>query len=337
MKMKLPRNKAIFLAHSLLFAFYSLSFAKSACAQTVESFTVAPARQELTVDPGESTAVTIKFFNRGETPASGLLKVADFIVEDKEGSPTILEGPSQISPRFAAASWVQLPYDRMTIAAEEKVTVQTKINVPSDARPGGRYIAIYFEPGAVIPAGEQDKQIAISPRIAGLVSLRVSGPITEKTDLIRFEAPKLSQYGPVMITSEIENQGDYHVRPKGTITIYDTFGKATERSLLDEENIFPDASRIYENEVGKQWMFGKYKAELAASYGETGKSVSGLIYFWVVPWMLIAVILLLIIIVVLILTIILRHIKRRQTELESKLKADEQKIQVLEKKLEEKK
>ena len=91
------------------------------------------------VDPGEKTAITIKFLNQGETPVSGLLKAVDFIVENKEGTPTFIEetptvtGVTQISPRFSAASWVTLPYDRITIAPKDKVVIQAKITVPNDA------------------------------------------------------------------------------------------------------------------------------------------------------------------------------------------------------------
>lgn len=328
MKKQLP---IIIILSSLL-----LLIPSSVGAQVARSkLTVAPSRQELTIDPGETTAINIKFLNQEDSPVSGLLKVADFIVQDKEGTPTFLEEPAtvtgitQISPRFSAASWVTLPYDRMTIASKDKVSINAKITAPADARPGGRYLAIYFEPGGTPVKATGLLREAASPvavKIAGLVYIRVSGPITEDARVIQFTAPSFSQYGPVTITTEIANKGDYHIRPKGTITLTNMLGKRITQEKLEEENIFPDASRIYENELGQKWMLGKYKAQLAASYGEKGKALTATIYFWVFPWKEVSVVVLAIVIFVLLLNLFYRRFKQRQEELEEKVKELEEKL-----------
>ncbi len=214
--MKLPKiknQKTLIITSSVLLAgilvFSRLNQAK---AQTtnVLPMSVAPARQEIFVDPGESTAVTVKFFNYSDAPVSGPLKVADFIVEDKEGSPTFLEesasvtGLTKISPRFSAASWVSLPYNRITVASKNKVNIQAKINVPVSARPGGKYLAIYFEPGGEVSEATGGLKEATSPvtvRIAALIYLRVSGPIKEDAYVVKLSMPKFSEYGPVNVSS----------------------------------------------------------------------------------------------------------------------------------------
>ncbi|MGB9707109.1 MAG: hypothetical protein ACPLXP_03495 [Microgenomates group bacterium] len=307
-------------------------------AQTSLPLTVAPARQEILVEPGEKTAVTVKFLNDGDTPVSGLLKVVDFVVEDKEGTPTFVEGTpmitglTQISPRFSAASWFTLPYDRMTIAPHGKVTFQAKIQVPADAHPGGRYVAIYFEPGGTTPealGGQKEVTIPIAIRIASLVYLRVAGPIKEDAYVVRFTIPRFAEHGPLTATTEILNRGDYHIRPKGVIKVYNLFGKTVDQQSLVEQNIFPDASRVYENKIGSKWMFGKYKAELAAAYGESGKALTATVFFWVVPYKEISAGILALAIVVLAASLLVRRLRRREKELEEK-------IEELEKKLEEK-
>lgn len=304
---------------------------------------VAPSRQELVIDPGEVKAINVKFINQEDTPISGLLKAVDFIVEDKEGTPTFLEetititGTTLISPRFSAASWVSLPYDRITIAGKDQVTVNAKITAPPDARPGGRYLAIYFEPGGTLPEKIGVPREAASPvamKIAGLVYIRVSGPITEDAYVVRFAAPRFSEYGPIPITTEILNRGDYHIRPLGTITLTNMLGREVDKVELKEANIFPDVSRIFENEVGQRWMWGKYKAQLAATFGEQGKALTATVFFWVFPWKLASAIILAIIILVLLLTTFYRRIKHRQEELELKLAEEEKEIAELKEKLE---
>ena len=311
----------------------------------VSTLTVAPSRQELTLDPGETKTIPIKFLNSGQELVSGPVRVVDFIVEDNEGSPIFLDetfkitGETQIPRRFSAASWVSLPYKTISIAAKNKVAIDVKISAPEDARPGGRYLAVYFEPGGFLPQSVNQPREAGSPvfsRIVGLVYIRVSGPITEQANLVRFSAPRFSEYGPVPITTEIQNQGDYHIRPQGTITLFNSFGQQVAQDTFDQTNIFPDTSRLFENQLGQKWMFGRYKAKLAASFGEEGKTLSGTIFFWVLPWKAILIILLAITIIILFLSTFYRRLKGRQEDLEARLAEEEEELDELKKKLAEK-
>src|SRR3989339_547699 len=84
---------------------YSL-FPIPSFAQSSLPLTVAPARQEITINPGEGAAVNIRFYNFSESPVSGLVRIADFIVDNSQGAPRIIEDSSQISPRFSAQTWL---------------------------------------------------------------------------------------------------------------------------------------------------------------------------------------------------------------------------------------
>jgi hypothetical protein len=327
---KLPKQKSTIVFLISIIFLVSFFFIKKVQAQNILPLTVAPARQELLVDPGEKTAVIIKFLNQGETPVSGLLKVADFIVEDKEGSPTFLEDETTLSRRFTAASWVELPYDRMTIAPKDKVTVQAKINVPQDAQAGGRYFAIFFEPGGTTSEAlgvEKEAETPITIRLAGLVYLRVSGPIEESAYLTQLGAPRFLEYGPIPVTIEISNQGNYHIRPKGTITLVSLFGKDVEQEILEEQNIFPETSRIFENKLGYKWLFGKYKIEFNAVYGETGKVLTASIFTWIIPWKMISIIVIAIIVIILLISLLYHRLKKHEENLEEKIEELEEKLQ----------
>jgi len=321
--MKLPKIKSKYLlTAAFLMTVFLFPAIKEALAVDVAPFTAAPSRQEITVDPGEITAVNVKFYNRGETPVSGTIKAVDFIVESNDGSPTFLEETNQLSPDFAAASWITLPYDRITIAAKDHVQIQAKLKVPEDVRPGGKYFAIYFEPTATAGEGMGVEKEGITPttfRIAGLVYLRVAGPVEENAYVIRLEAPRFSEYGPIPVTTEILNKGNYHIKPKGIITLTSVFGKKIDEELIQENNIFPDVSREYENEVGKKWLLGRYKIELIASYGETGQVLEASIYTWIFPWKLATAIVLGLIIIILLIAFLDKKFKKEKEELEEKV------------------
>ena len=324
------------LLSTVVVIFSSFFFFAPALAQTTMPITVAPARQEITVDPGQQTAVNVKFYNLGDTPISGIIKVADFIVDNDQGAPRIIENITQASPRFAASHWFTLPYDRITIASEDKVSIQAKINVPSNARPGGRYVAIYFEPTSTIPrpvGAEREAGSGIAPRIASLVYIRVSGPIKEQALISRLFAPFFWEYGPVKVTAEILNRGDYHIRPKGVFTMTNMFGGVVDQVSLKEANIFPDRSRTFTAEIGKKWMFGKYKIALQASYGSQGKLMEKAIEVWVFPWRVTLVTALSIIIVSYLIYHLYKTTRLRQELLEKELEREKEELEKLKERL----
>jgi len=321
--MKLSKNKdKYFIAALVIAALFFFLIAKNVLAADIAPFTVAPSRQEITVDPGEITAVNLKFYNRGDTPVSGIIKAVDFIVKSDDGSPTFLEQENNLSPNFAAASWVTLPYDRISIATKDNVQVQAKLKIPEDVKPGGKYFAIYFEPtsSAGIEIGaDKEGTTPTTFRIAGLVYLKIAGPIEENAYATQLKAPRFSEYGPISITTEILNKGNYHIKPKGVISLTSIFGKKIDEVLIQETNIFPDVSRTYENEIGKKWMMGRYKIELSASYGETGQIIEALTYVWIFPWKLATAIILGIVIIILLAAFLHKKFKKEKEELEEKV------------------
>jgi len=151
--------------------------------------------------------------------------------------------------------------------------------------------------------------------------------VTEDAYVVQFSAPQFSQYGPIAMTTEILNRGDYHIRPRGVIKISNFLGKLVDSQKLQEQNIFPDASRIFENKVGQKWMFGKYRAEFSASYGETGKALTAVAFFWVVPYKEITAGALALIIIILLTSFTYRRFVRREKELEEKIEKLEEKLE----------
>lgn len=305
--------------------------------QEVIPLVVAPARQSLSSDPGKNTTFAVRFYNTSPSPISGTFNVADFIVSDKEGTPNFLEGPTAISERFSASNWVSLNTHKATIAGSGMVTVNGTAKIPEDANPGGKYFAIFFEPDVNTPAEADSKEVSsVSMRVAGLVYLKVNGAIAESASVAKFTAKGFSEYGPVTITTEIQNNGDYHITPVGQITVNNMLGKQIALVDLPEANVFPDASRVTSVDVGKKWMLGKYSATLNASYGEEAKALASTLVFWVFPWKLATMIALGIIIIVLIVIILTNKVTKKQKKLEKELAEEKKEIEELKEKYEDK-
>lgn len=300
-------------------------------AQDVLPLTVGPARQQIIVNPGEQAAFTIRYYNQSDTNIAGLVKVADFVVQDKEGSPRIVDDATLASPKYSGSAWVTLPADRISIPAQDKTTLQASLSVPADARPGGRYISVYFEPAIGVPQalGAQSMGTGTAPRIAALIYVRVAGPITESAMVSNMFAKSFYEYGPIEVTSEILNRGDYHIRPRGVISISDTLGGIADQSPLKEENIFPDAARSYLNTLGTKWMVGRYKISLVGTFGEQGQALERSIYVWVFPWKVATVILLSIIITILLFRNFYRKIVMKEATLEQEIEHEKEEIEKL--------
>ena len=298
-------------------------------AQVSLPLTVAPARQELTLNPGEQSAVNVKFYNLGESPVSGIVKVADFVVEGNSGTPRVIEDLSQAPPRFAGSTWFTLPYDRITIAAGDKVSLQAKINVPVNATAGGRYVAVYFEPGGTIPqavGSPQEAGTGVASRIASLVYIKVAGDAKEAAIVSRFFAKSFYEYGPVEVTTEILNRGDYHIRPRGVVSVTNALGALAFQEKLKEQNIFPDGFRTFTTQVGQKWMLGRYRLDLAASYGEQGKALTAAAYVWVFPWRVAVVVVLALIVVYLLFRTAIEKMNTKTAVLEKEVEEEKEEI-----------
>jgi len=247
---------------------------------------VMPARNQIEVTPGEKTAVTISFYNQSDDPVSGFFKVADFIVEDTQGTPKFIENVEDAPIKYSASRWLTLPYDRATLPAHDKVVIQTDILVPSDAHAGGRYVAVFFQQGNTLPrpSGTEEKGSGTNLRIASLIYIKVKGVITEKALVSRFFTQSFLEYGPIKVTADILNRGDYHISPRVSLTLTNIFGGLVDQKLFKTQNIFPDVSRNYTEGLGSKWMAGRYKVNLSGSYGENGQILTSSSYVWVFPW-----------------------------------------------------
>ena len=309
-----------------------------AYAQSIIPLQVSPARQELLVNPGETTSFTIRLYNFDTSPILGGIHVNDFIVKN-HAKPIFIEDVNQASPKYSASRWITNNYDTISIPAQEKQSLVMNITVPADAKPGGRYLAVYFEPTSKVPsAGDlgaisQEAGSAIAPRIASLVYIRVKGPIHEEASIIRFFAPFFQEYGPITVTTSILNNGDYHINPRGILAAENMLGSSIQQSLLKEQNIFPESSSDYQTTIGEKWMVGRYKIDLTTSYGEQGKALSRSIYVWVFPWKLALVILLGLILLMLMVKYVGKTMNKRQKDLEDRIQEEKEQIDLLKEKL----
>jgi len=291
-------KKTAFLVILLTTSYLSLILPVKA--QQVIKLTAIPPRLEIAADPGEVIAQQIKVRNEGDSQIGLQVKVQDFIVSDKEGTP--IPVVRQLAGQWAASLWMNVSPQKFLLNPGETKALDLVAVVPEDANPGGHYAVIFYSPveGAI---GKQEGDLTgatgISPNVGTLAYFTVSGDIKEEARVARMDIPKFQEYGPIKIITEIDNLSDIHIKPLGTVKIYDWFGKLKTTLKFEEKNIFPSTSRIYENTWQQKWGLGKYKAQLQAGYGTQGKALMATVFFWIIPWRVITIAVLTVILVVL--------------------------------------
>lgn len=291
---------------------------------SAESITIAPARQEIELQPADSSASIIKIYNHDSSPVSGTLKVVDFIVDDDHGTPEFLEDQT-LDSDYAAASWINLPYSRLSIPANGKVEFQIKVNSPSTALPGGHYAAIIFE-AATSSLPSLQSQAITAPRLASLIYINVPGLYEESALVSHFKAPKFSQNGPIDITTKILNRSPIHLKPQGVITVTNIFGDVVAHLNLEENNIFPQIERTYTSTLPTKWLAGRFRADFYATYGSQGKTLQATTYFTVFPVMVVIYIAVILAALYYIFTTLKRRSHRHQDQLEAEISKLQQEL-----------
>lgn len=312
--------------------------------QQILPLTVIPPKQEVLINPGERFSTSVKFVNQGNSPVTGTLTVLDFIVEDDKGTPVFLDNPkivgtTNIPAKYSAANWITVPLDTLSISAKGNVAIPIMINVPKDAAPGGRYAAVLFQPSGSLTLGNPTESVQETPiaiRLASLIYIRVAGPITEKANVAKFEGPTFLEYGPETVTTHILNLGNYHIAPKGEISLKDIFGRVVAKASLDSKNIFPGTSRSYSNQLGQKLMIGKFTVALSAAYGDQGNLLTSAFTLWVFPWKIALAILLAFLIIVISGTAWYKKFKKKEEKLVEELKEEKTELEELKEELKDK-
>jgi len=220
-------------------------------AQTITKVVAMPPRLEVEVEPGEVTQKIIKVRNESDTELGIQVQVYDFIVADDQGTPVPVN--EEVSARWAASNWIQVSPTKFVLKAGETKELDLVIITPENAAPGGHYAVVFYQP---IAGNDrlQGSASFIAPNVGTLLYLIVPGKIKEEAFVRRLEIPRFSEFGPIKITTEIENLSDIHIKPLGVIRIYNWLNRLSTTLKLEEQNIFPGRSRIYHNTWERKWL-----------------------------------------------------------------------------------
>jgi hypothetical protein len=297
--------------------------AQASDANAAQGLQISPAEVELDGDPGKSYIVNLNLTNVTGSELVYTSLIDDFKAKDETGTPEISVDTSL--PKTASIrSWVSVPTSFNLMSHEARMIAAT-VTIPANAEPGGHYGVIEF---AGSPPNVTQTGVGLSASAGTLMLITVSGDIVQKAALASFSTSNLAgshhsffEYGPISFITRINNTGNVHIAPQGTIELHNMFGglvstlkvnAATSNQLPG--NVLPNSIRSFENTYNKTWMFGRYTADLTLGYGTTGGAITGQVSFWVIPYRFILITLLILVTAIFILSRLIRQYNRHIIE-----------------------
>lgn len=273
--------------------------------QKANAITLVPPSLEFATQPGRTIDTVIKLYNEGSDPINIYTSTALFTAKDETGTPdfNFNNQPSDL------ATWIKAPTGPMGILAGERIEIPISIEIPSTAEPGGHFAGLFFE---TRPPEDTPGQVKVRQKIGTLVILRVEGDVQESARVEKFAVDNLGALRrlPVAFMTKVQNTGNVHVRPTGTIQIKNMFGRVVATLSINESEgaVLPNSTRRFDAmwrvqtddethgsflvELGKEWRnfaVGKYSAVFAGTYGAAKQTLTATTTFSVWPWELLLV------------------------------------------------
>jgi hypothetical protein len=251
-------------------------------AQNSMSLGVSPAIFELVLEPGVEKSTKIFVHNNTDSPIPIKAQVLNFIPSE-----SLSELTKEQLQVFDASTWFEVePYD-FILQPETYQEVLVKVNPPEDAQPGGNYATVFFQPllaDNLISA----QNTYVTAKIGVLALLKVKGDIIESAQVKDFTASPKAPFGPTEFNITLENTGNIHLLPTGTIAVKNMFNKEVGTFDLKPSIVLPHTGKNFSAEWDQRWILGKYTASVQITYGSDPVTlIEDEIIFWAVPWLFI--------------------------------------------------
>lgn len=284
---------------ALVLLFGTVVKAQDATGQLV--LNVSPTVIEIDANQGNKVTGSFKVVNGSESSITVIATPKNFTAADETGGVDITEDDTN----YSVADWVTVSPADTSIEPRGSQIFNYEIDVPIDAEPGGHFGAIIVstDPTRIDLTGP-----AVVQEVGPLLLVRVPGDTFEEASIVEFSSGSFYENGPIELLTRIQNTGNVHFKPQGTIEIKNIFGRIVTTIDLEERNVLPDTIRKLSN----QWSpggftIGRYTAQLTVVYGVDNQIVTASTSFVVFPY---KVILPVLIILIVLITFIVRNRRR---------------------------
>lgn len=269
---------------------------------------LSPSVMEISAKRGETVEQTLTVINTKAVEQTYYLGILKFESQENGESPKFIPFETDHS---GLPEWIALPFSEFRVPANSKGEVPFEIVVPADIAAGGYYAALTVSqaPSDLV----ESNGALVEAKTAMLILLTVEGTTAEHLAILDFTGPdsKYRSDFAGIYKFRLQNQGNVHLEPVGTIRLEDFFG----RTLIEMDanpthaKVLPGSTREFDVSIQKTAGFvetlkkqmkfftiGPITVDFQATYGS-----SGMIYaekkFIYVPWQLLTGLLALLLII----------------------------------------
>jgi len=274
-----------------LFAFSY--FTHVSAEKEVEGVTVWPTFQNLVIKEGESDIITVHAKNTSDNELNMSVYFRNIKIGESPHKNVMLSEETDELP----ASWLStVDSDNFIIKSGETKDIQVKIDIPASADVRGYYPAVILN----FSEESEESKIISQSEIASVIYLSVSDVLGEEAEkkmfLKEFSADRKFSFIPkVTLSTEVENVGDIHFRPRGVIEVYDPKGTRQDSLVtVNDDMLYLLPQQILKDEVSWEDSsrsrflppIGRYKAVLSMYIEEDREQIAqSEVYFYVFPVM----------------------------------------------------
>lgn len=244
------------------------------------AFTIHPAIFELAADPGSRISGMITVLNDEADAQTFYLSAQKFVPMRERGEQQYLP----IEDQSGLPSWIHFAQKVLTLKPNEQRDVFFDINIPTKATVGGHYATIFFSTQPL----DQKVGGSVASRTGSLLLLTVKGETRTSGRVTSFTSSQSS--AGVSFQTQLQNDGNVHLTPKGRIVITNIFGQTIASLSInpDGSRILPDSVRAYLSMWSAEkslftFAIGPCKARLVMEAPFSSDAIPA-ISFWLWPW-----------------------------------------------------
>ncbi|HEX5455991.1 MAG TPA: DUF916 domain-containing protein [Candidatus Saccharimonadales bacterium] len=249
------------------------------------SLAVSPPTFDLSANPGDTLHDSIKVQNITDKTVDINTSIKNFVAVGTEGEVGLTDQNGQ----YSLAKWIHVTPSSAVLQAKESKVFNFTVDVPKNAEPGGKFGSIVF---STTHGASGASAVGVSQQIGTLLLLRIAGDAKEQASISSMLADHTSQNDTVTYKTLISNEGNVQVKPIGSITITNMFGKKVATIPFGGKYVIPGAKREFINQWQHSGMLiGKYTATLTLLYGTKNMTLTSSVSFISIPWKMLGIIL----------------------------------------------
>ncbi len=283
-------------------------------------FVLEPAKQEVFLNPGQSSTNTLYVTDRVTGTTTFAISVEDITGSSDPNTPVLILQSGQIAPN-SAKNFISVPAKQFTLTFGERAAIPVTITIPKNASPGGYYAAVLVSNKPTVMSQAEASGAAgttrIISRLGTLFFIRVNGPANPSGALqgFRINAPTnqaIYNSGPFTFEILFNNTGNLYLTPYGMVTIKNFFGETVATIPVDAYYSLPQSLRYRDVTWNSPALFGRYTATLSLNRGYGTFTDTETIAFWVIPWKFLLIAFIVLFIVVLGVIVFIRRFEIRK-------------------------